>query len=708
MTDQSTFQIFKDNQLVLKFLKESRLFSSLPEELLNQLIPLSSYRTYEKGTRILEEGQKNSEVFFIIKGDVAVFSKGELILKLHRNGDMFGEMSVISEKPCSACVVADSAVELFCIRAKDIGKSVEVDGDQLQNILYRLFSVILTDKLSRTTEKAQQFEVTNTKLKKTQKKLLKSKEEAEKANLAKSQFLANMSHEMRTPMNGIVGVIKLLAETKLDEDQSELADIIDRSASSLLNLINDILDYSKIESGEFDIDNICFDLESTLNEVLNLLSIKAEEKGLQFFIQIAEDVPKLLMGDPLRIRQVLLNLLGNSIKFTNYGKVVLDVTQHSIKNGQVQLRFSVKDTGIGIAKKDLSLLFKSFSQVDASSTRRYGGTGLGLAISDQLVRKMGSKILVESELDKGSEFSFEVSLKIQPNRRLMARSRIPVERRVQQQPLVNSSISEVDKKMVRILLVEDDKINQMVAQFTLEKLGYYCNTVDNGKEALNHLKKNECHMVFMDLQMPVMNGYEAIKMIRNPRTTVLDHNIPVVAITAHAMKGDREECLKMGFSDYLSKPFVDDQLEEIIQRWWSFHHTDTTVATPESTDEADQTIHFDPAGYDRFRKNVVHVVPILEMFADELPDRITQLIEFIADGDAINVENTAHPLKSNAKSLGLIQLGIICEKIEMLGKIQQVEHMDSIVAELTAEVEIVLEIIREKLTEAMDEGKVSR
>jgi len=454
--DKSAQQLFQSNEIIIKYLKDSRLFNHLPDDILHQLLPLSNIVSYPAGTKILEEEFENDSVFFIMNGTVSVHCGGEEILRLKRIGDMFGEMSVISQKPTMATVIAENNVELFSIKASFIGKNTEIDGDNLKNIFYRLFATILTDKLALTTTKARKFETMTGELQVVQTQLIKAKNNAEAANLSKSTFLANMSHEIRTPMNGIMGITSLLLETPMPEKQSELINIIDKSAKSLLKVLNDILDYSKIEAGELNVESSCFHLDGTLKEVFDLVRVSAKEKKLEFYSRIDTEVPGLIVGDPLRLRQILLNLISNSVKFTENGEISVVVSIDKQTEEDIFLKILVKDTGIGIPADQLDRLFESFSQVDSSSTRRYGGTGLGLAIASQLVKIMGGRLSVKSELGKGSEFWFVLRFKKQEERRNNEITSEIVNRYMTRSDDVLLEVPESVKRNTRILLVEDE------------------------------------------------------------------------------------------------------------------------------------------------------------------------------------------------------------------------------------------------------------
>lgn len=403
-------------------------------------------------------------------------------------------------------------------------------------------------------------------------KLQHALEKAKVANQAKSEFLANMSHEIRTPMNGVIGMINLLLRTDLNQLQNKYAQTVKSSAESLLSIINDILDFSKVEAGKLQLEPIDFNFHQLIDEFKSIMKFRTQEKGLSLICPVNSDEAFWLNADAGRIRQVMINIVGNAIKFTEQGEINISYELEPQSNNQTKLRVEISDSGIGLSEEQQQLLFDRFSQADGSTTRRYGGTGLGLAISKQLVELMNGEIGVKSQLGKGSTFWFTVILdngKQPPETASIEMEACEVDEAMSGQADAKqaSSPEVIPQFSGRVLVVEDNAVNQLVAQSQLEDLGLEVELADNGKIATEMLAQQHYDLVFMDCQMPVMDGFDASGVIRDLESNVLDHQVPIIAMTANAIKGDKEKCIAAGMNDYLSKPVDPEKLALILNKW---------------------------------------------------------------------------------------------------------------------------------------------
>ena len=447
-------------------------------------------------------------------------------------------------------VFACEALIMVIIPYFNIARSIEILVDPILLALMTapILSVVLLKPLRRALEEQR----------KSEREVNAAREAALKATEAKSRFLSHMSHEIRTPLNGVVGMADLLLETELTPEQTEYAETIGICSDQLLTLINDILDMSKIEAGKLDLESIDFDIRQIAEEARGIVAATVGDSAVKFLCRVAPEVPECLRGDPLRVRQILINLTNNAVKFSKDGEinVIIEVAEDSLSH--VVLKCSVKDSGVGIPEEKLSDLFREFSQIGSETGRQYGGTGLGLAISKQLTELMGGKIGVTSKLGQGSTFWFTARLEKSSGEPC----RLDIETHEPAKAWKNG-----ERRPERILLADDNPINRRHGVLLLEKkLGFQVDAVSNGFEVLDALRTRDYDLVLMDCEMPGMDGLEATRVIRDPHSDVRNHDIPIVALTARAMKGEQQECRNAGMVEFVTKPIDAKILAGTIDR----------------------------------------------------------------------------------------------------------------------------------------------
>ncbi len=469
------------------------------------------------------------------------------------------------------------------------------------------------------------------------------------ASQVKSEFLANMSHEIRTPINGVIGMTGLLLDTSLKKVQEEYTRSIKQSAENLLTIVNDVLDFSKVEAGKLDIEEVEFDLTAEIKDTIHLLKFSADSKNVYLNLNIFE-LDKMVVGDPGRIRQVLINLIGNAIKFTQVGGVDVRVSVSDWRDETCNIKFEVSDTGIGIPKNAQEKMFDAFSQQDSSITRKFGGSGLGLSISKKLVELMGGTIGVRSEEGKGSVFSFELPLKIS-------------EQSVSGIQMKDSLNQHLDKEFSeKILLAEDNIVNQKIAEAQLSKYGFHVDVVANGEEAIKALVEQPYDLVLMDCQMPIMGGLEATKVIRNSED-VLDSNIPIIAMTANAISGDREKCLEVGMDEYISKPIRETLLIQTIEKILSRKPSIGSLEKHLGSGVLDKKV-VENLNKIKSSRNGNLLGELVDIFMKTSKISLKKIEKEIQNKNFQKVRVLAHELKSSSAHLGASDLSKLCEELE--------------------------------------------
>ncbi len=652
------------------------ILQSIPEPILLQLAARTRIDEFPAGGLVFRKNERGSSLFLILQGTVKIHD-GDIILSHIHEGSCFGEIGLLDEAPRSMSVTATEPAVLARID-RDVFFDVFRNYPEVTTRIVGLLTRRLRFQTDQTLEHLHRREEELTRLvaertaelmqQKEEAELLRQKAEAEKqeadrqrqraeqSERAEQQFLANMSHEIRTPMNAVLGMTKLMLQKAPREDQLRYLHSILQSSEALLVILNDILDISKIQAGKLELEVTGMNIATVLETVRTTLQFRAEEKGLSLLLKTDPGIPPVLLGDPVRLQQVLVNLAGNAVKFTDTGQVTLIARLLDRSGSRCRLHFEVQDTGIGMTPAQLAVVFESFRQASGDTTRKYGGTGLGLSISKQLVERFGGTLEARSAPGKGSAFWFDIDLEIGEEKQISA------------PPPVKGAAGTL--RGLRILLAEDNYFNRVVAEETLELLipDVTVRCVENGQEALDRVQTEHFDVILMDVTMPVMDGLQATRAIRNLPLSI--NTVPIIAFTASVTNKEVQRCLKTGMNACVPKPFKDDELLQALLAVTNPGERQTSPDQPAAPENPEPVPAAGPAPaqLDFLEQltggNPARIRKYLGLFLESARDGLPRIEAALAAGDREELRRVVHTIKPQFRMVGMEELAQQAQVIE--------------------------------------------